>query len=226
MRRHLHETPEFIELENSKHAIEKAPAATLLLKHPYLLLQGIGLTAFVSSLVIFALYLPTYLPMHFGYASADIYLTTTIGMIWAGILLPIAGRFSDKIGGEKLIVFTIVAFCLSAFPLFFLLHIQSFLGLLLFTLLYQGFIALISVSYFPQLISLFPTQLRYTGIGASYNMTYSMMSMLPFLLTVLIHVTHSVYSPIWVLIGFACLTLISVLFPWPFHALLKKPKRI
>lgn len=210
IRHHLQETPEFSSLQknNPRDGCVKDPLINLFRLHKRELFQGIGMTLFVSSLVIVALYLPTYLTTHFGFRAPDVYLAILLSMLWSAIILPICGRLADSIDKRVLFASTALAFVVGVFPLFALLKFQIFSALLIFMILYQTVIACVSSCYYSLLASLFPTQMRYTGIAACYNISYSFMAALPILLTALISYTATPISLNLVLIAFALLSAI------------------
>lgn len=213
IRKHLQETPEFTLMEQqapSQKAL-KEPLLCLIRSHCLQLFQGVGLTLFVSSLVITGLYLPTYLNVHFGYSLSDVYLALLWSMIWSAAILPFCGRFADSNDKVRILALTAVAFAVCAIPLFALLTLHSYSALLLFMLVYQSFIALASSCYFPLLAALFPTKVRFTGIAASYNFAYSAMATLPIVLTALIRFSGTPNSLIWVLVACALITAVSTL---------------
>ncbi len=205
IRNNLQETPEFSMLQknHSKQGAIKDPLTELFCLYRWQLFLGIGMTFFVSSLVIVALYLPTYLTTHFGFISSDVYLSILLSMLWSAIILPICGRLADSIDKRVLFSSTALLFVAAIFPLFALLKFQIFSALLIFMILYQTVLAYVSSCYYSILASLFPTRMRYTGIAACYNVSYSLMATLPLLLTALIGLTTSPSSLIWVLIAFA-----------------------
>lgn len=210
IRNHLQETPEFSSLEknNQRCSAIKDPLIDLFRLYRWQLFQGIGMTLFVSSLVIVALYFPTYLTTHFGFSSSDVYLAILLSMFWSAIILPICGRLADSIDKKKLFISTALVFVASAFPLFALLKFQMFSALLIFMILYQTFLACVSSCYYSLLASLFPTRMRYTGIAACYNISYSFMATLPLLLTTLINYASTPVSLNWVLMTLALLSAI------------------
>jgi hypothetical protein len=64
IRRKLHETPEFAASKNSKvQALHTSPFSLLLRTKKQEVFIGVGLTIFLASLVIFALYLPAFLSL-------------------------------------------------------------------------------------------------------------------------------------------------------------------
>jgi len=129
-------------------------------------------------------------------------------MFWSAIILPICGRLADFIDKRMLFVSTALVFVAGVFPLFALLKFQLFSALLIFMILYQTIIACVSSCYYPLLASLFPTRVRYTGIAACYNISYSFMATLPLLLTTLISYVATPVILNWVLMVLALLSAI------------------
>ncbi|MBA3603030.1 MAG: MFS transporter [Parachlamydiaceae bacterium] len=211
IRRHLNETPEFLlsQVKADKTCLRNAPLKCILREHLSSLILGIGMTLFVSSLIILGLYFPTFLTTNFGYSSSSVYLALLWSMVASAVTLPICGRFADKVGRERLFIMSSLAYVLGAFPLFSVLKLEANWALQLFMVLHQIFIALVSVCYFPLLAASFPTRVRYTGIAACYNITYSFMATLPILLTGLIYWTGSADSVILVMMGCAALSGLS-----------------
>lgn len=205
IRKYLKETPAFSNLKQSLNcqsdSIAYNPIKILVKNYKLEIAKGVGLSVFISSLVIVALYFQTFLKS-FQFSSENIYLATFLSLLWSALILPFCGRLSDSIGKKTLYILTCLVFILSIFPMFALLNLGQFKYLCFFLIFYQTVIALISTCYFPLLTSLFPTHVRFTGVAACYNISYSFISTLPFFLTILINWT----SPsilIWVLILFA-----------------------
>lgn len=210
IRRHLQETPEFVQLQltRSQQALGQ-PLITLLRHYRGQIGLGIGTVWLVATLVIFSLYLPTYLTQHFRYSLSDVYFAITCGTLWSSLILPFCGYLADKWGRERTLVIGSIVFATTLVPLFLLLHYGSFALILLFTVVLQTFIALLTASALPILANLFSAEVRYTGIAACYNITYSIMGCSPLLLTVLIRNTQSPNCAIWHLIACATITTIT-----------------
>jgi MFS family permease len=212
IRKNLQETPEFSRLQNRRSLVSlKDPISILFRKFRYKIILGIGMTWFVSSLVIFSLYLPTYLSEHYHYVSKDIYLAMTYGLLWSAVSLPFCGQLADRIGKTKILLAVCLAFIAGASMLFGLLHLESFSSLVLFMILYQTTISLLTVSFFPLLADIFPTEARYTGIAMCYNITYSIMGCAPILITALIKYTDSPSAGRWFLLSSACISIVSTM---------------
>lgn len=213
IRKFVHETPEFTLLQ------QKRPQTTL--KEPFYklmghfkteMLTGTIMTGFVASLVIFYLYLPTFLSAHYGYSTKDIYFAMTCGLIWSAFFLPICGYLADRWGRIKIFLGTCLGFSIFGFLIFQLLFLNNLTALVTFTVLYQTVICFISASYFALLSLSFPTEVRYTGIALCYNIAYSLMGCLPVVVTALIQRTNSPQLGIWMLIFFALSSGIGCLF--------------
>lgn len=212
IRKHLQETPEFVQAQKLRPCKKdiKEPFVCLLKQFKKEIFQGIGMTVFLSSLVIQVIYFPTYLSAHFGYSSSDIYLTMLCSMIWSALTLPLCGLLADRIGKKLLFRNTALAYMIGVFPLFSLLELHTFSCLLLFMCLYQTVISFVSVCYFPLLVDIFPTNVRYTGVAACYNISYSLMATLPLLSTTLIRYSGTPWSLVWIALACAFITCMSL----------------
>ncbi len=213
IRKFVQETPEFILLQQKRPQTSiKEPIFKLIRHFKKEMFIGIIMTGFVSSLVIFYLYLPTYLSAHYGYAPKDIYLAMTWGLVWSALCMPISGYIADHFGRIKIFLGTCLGFSIFGFLLFQLLSLNNLAALIAFTIIYQTIICFIFVSYLALLSLSFPTEVRYTGIALCYNIAYSLMGCLPVVVTALIQQTNSPQLGIWILIFFAMSSGIGCLF--------------
>lgn len=205
IRKYLEETPEYLESAKNRPAGHgfKSPLVLLASKHWKEALFGIGTTVFLSSLVIFVLFLPTWLGTYFGYAQSEVYLAMTYGMAWSALILPFFGRVADRWSPRALFLTATVGFALLAWPLFNL-------NLIPFMILYQTLLSAAMASYFPLLSALFPTQARYTGVALSYNVSYALMGFSPLVLTFLIE-RQGANAVVWFLIPCALLSALAAL---------------
>lgn len=209
IRKNLQETPPFVELQQRRATMNLETAIWKTYWPKFLL--GIGMTILPSTMVIFALFMPTYLTSYFPYDLMDVYLAMLWGMIWTVLMLPFCGILADRIGKGTLMIIVCGLVIFGAFALFGFLQEQKLWRLVVFMLLYQTLLSLLTVSFSPLLANLFPTQVRYTGIAACYNMAYSLMGMAPMAITALIEATGSASFGIWLLIFGASISLISTL---------------
>lgn len=207
IRKHLHETPEFSNLQLKRERISvKEPFLCLIRDYRKELFLGIGVTGFMACMVIFALYMPTYISTYFSYPTGDVYFAMMWGLLWSVVVLPCSGLVVDRLGRTKVFVSTCLLFALLAIPLFTFLKLGGLPVLIIFMMLYQTVLSFIMTSYFALLAETFPTPVRYTGIALCYNVAYSLMGCAPMVITGLIEWTHLPSLGVWFLIGFALLS--------------------
>jgi len=206
IRKHLSETPEFLEQKHT-HKKLKEPLLSLLRNYPMQIFKGVGLTAFMSSLVIFAIYTPTYLKEYFHYESSTIYLATIWGLIWSAISVSLCGFIVDRIGKRRAQILTSLAFIVFGYFFFELLNGGTPTHLFIFMAIYQTFISFLTPSLFALLSEIFPTSVRYTGIALCYNITYSLMGCAPLALTYLLKATGNPSAAPLFLAAFALLSM-------------------
>ncbi len=201
IREYLQETPEFSHLQTYRiQSSLMEPLRSLFNQYRREVFMGTLMTAAVASLVIFALYLPTYLSTYFHYQMKEVYLAMTWSMVWSAVSLPLCGWISDRVGRMKTFISTCVLFSLCAFPLFQIIAIGGKGALIVFMILYQTVLSFLMVSYFALLPAAFPTSVRYTGVAFCYNIAYCAMSCCPIFITGLVKWTKVPSCAVFVLI--------------------------
>lgn len=182
----LMETPIFMAYKAAATPSLQKPIKELFQKHSFSIIAGIALTVFGSSLIVVNLYFPYYINQYYNISQKEIYFATTISLIFSVCILPMIGALADRISKPVFLMTACFSYCI-LFPfLFQLLSFQETSLLILFMMLHQLFIAFFSACYFPMMVELFPTEVRYTGIAICYNITYAAMGALPAGLTALL----------------------------------------
>jgi MFS family permease len=182
----LKETPIFMIYKTAATTEQRKPIKKLFQKHIFSILAGIALTAFGSSLIVVNLYFPYYMNHYYNISQKEVYFATTISLIFSVCILPMVGVLADRISKPIFLMTACFSYCI-LFPfLFQLLSFQETSLLILFMMLHQLFIAFFSACYFPMMVDLFPTEVRYSGIAICYNITYAAMGALPAGLTALL----------------------------------------
>jgi MFS family permease len=176
------------------------------------ILIGIMLTIFISAMVIGNLYFPFYVNKYYNFPEKNIYLAATLSLIFSAFILPVTGRLSDKYSRISLLKWSTFSYLALSIFIFKLLSYNNNYLLISFMIIHQSFIALASSCYYPIIISLFPVNIRYTGIGLCYNLTYAMMGTLPTILTVLLNKFETALVMPIILSGFALISFLSVCF--------------
>jgi len=207
IRKNLPETPKFLALKKSKAKI----TPQVIKNHFWQIFNVIGVLLFPASLVTFKLIFPVYLRDFYHFNLADIYLAMTFGYIWSSIFLPLFGWVSDCIGRKILIVIAGVIVMVCTYPMFLWLQSGNRLALFGFLLYFQTITSSMAASYFVLLPRAFQTVIRYTGIGLSYNITYTIAALTPIGVNYIYGVLKNPNYLIWAFILLAVLTIISTL---------------
>jgi len=206
VRKHLKETPKFVELQKRRaQSTWLSPIKLLLKEYKKELFLGLTMTSIAAALVIFSIFLPTFLSQSFNRDKADIYLAMMWGMGWSVISVPLCGFIADRVSKEKFFSFACLVFVCSALSLF---QFSSLTGMMI---CYQTFTSCVMATYFPILANVFPTEVRYTGLAVCYNLTYSLMGSLPIVAAYLVAEANSPEPAIYLMMGFALISGIASL---------------
>ncbi|OSC38813.1 MFS transporter [Mycobacterium decipiens] len=176
LRTRLAETPIFRELEaKGEQEDETATQFKDLLAGywgPILRLGGLAVALNVVNYTLLS-YMPTYLQRAIGLSASASLIGPIIGMLTMMVLLPFAGRLSDRIGRKPLWWFSLAGLFLAGVPMFLLMGTSlagAVIGFAVLGLLYVPQLATISAS-FP---AMFPTHVRYAGFAIAYNVSTSL----------------------------------------------------
>ena len=181
----IQETPVFQTLSHT--AKNQEPLMRLLRAHKFSLLRGAALTAFMAAMILTNLYFPYYIPKFFGYRASEVYLATTLSLIFLVLILPFMGMLADLFSYKTIpIRWTCAFYAVLSLPIFTLLSTGSIIFLTVFLMIQQLFIAFYASCMFPVLIRIFSPEIRYTGIALCYNLTWATMAALPMGLTALL----------------------------------------
>ncbi len=190
MRTRILETPDFLKSKEASLIHHSSKKLTMELFKSYWrdLLHGMSSTLFFSFLIIFSLYLPIYLKQYFGYETDAIFSWMTFSVLLTIFLSPLFGHLFDRLNRTKALKIVTLFFLLFLVVSLRLLKFNTPFALAFFLLGYQIFISIYATNNFVVLSTLFPVSIRATGIGVCYNTAYSIASLIPLVLTPLIHV--------------------------------------
>jgi MFS family permease len=202
----LQETPIFQSF--NRKVANRETLISLLGIHKFSLLRGAGLTAFMAGMIITNLYLPYFIPKYFAYDISNVYLGTTISLIFIILILPVMGMLSDFLPNKsRTLQWTCASYVFLSVPIFSLLTSGNMLGLMWFLMIQQLYIALFAASFFPTLIRIFSPEVRYTGIALCYNLSWATIATLPMGYTALLDSYNTPWIVPIVLSGIAGLSL-------------------
>lgn len=174
-------------VRNEEHEIKHNSSIFLIkdLFNNYLinLLIGTFITFFFSYLITTSLYLPIYLHQKFGFTPHIFFSVMTVGIIMSAIAAPFFGKLGDHYNRTKLLRIIPFFFLLFLFCALQFMKSKTLSSLLFFIFGYEFFIALFSTNCLPVLADLFPMNVRATGIGLCYNLSFSLAAVCPILLS-------------------------------------------
>ncbi|MCI1978330.1 MAG: MFS transporter [Bifidobacteriaceae bacterium] len=151
-------------------------------------------------------YMPTYLTATLHYDMARGNLVTIPILVMVAVFIPIAGALSDRFGRKVLLGIGALGGALMVIPAFLLMGtgslMETFFGLLLLAIPMACMVANIAST----LPALFPTSVRYSGMGISYNFAATLFAgTAPLIMESLVTVTGNSLAPaFWIVFTSLC----------------------
>ena len=214
IRRRISETPEFLADSNVRNKSQSTGTFAIftdLFKHnKSSVFVGFGLAIFLSTIVVIYLYLPVYISQYFNYELSEVYTAMTGGMLASFFFCLIFGWLSDIVSKLTILLFAVIGFVFSLFPLYLLLKNHSLYALHLCFIIYQVWIMAFFTSCLPILSRLFPTQRRCTGFALVYNLAFAIAGTLPMIATYCFDQGLSHTSLLWFFVIPVILSLTSI----------------
>ncbi len=181
----LQESPEFLERKNKQEKTNTAtplsqPLRILIRDYKTQLLCAFGVNTFFTLMTITYFYLPTYLKTYASYDSASIFgmmsfvfLISIFSALAGGILADTGHKLPTMMGVISLFVSLLI-------PIHtWLIESTSLWALFAGIALFQCAYLIYWPSFSVFVTDAFPVQIRYTAIAFTYNLTYSLLSLLP-----------------------------------------------
>jgi MHS family proline/betaine transporter-like MFS transporter len=211
LRLRVEDTPAF-RIIVEKEEITEAPVKQSFTAHWRESLTAIGFTlAWTVAYYILLTYMPTYVSETLGIPLTQALLSNAIGLVALMALIPFTAVLSDRIGRKPLLIASSALIALLTYPLFLLASTQVLVFIVLAQVLFGVIISLFSGPGPAALVEMFPTNVRYSALGVSYNIAVAAFGgTAPFIATYLISRTGSNFSPGFYLIAAAVVTLIVV----------------
>jgi MHS family proline/betaine transporter-like MFS transporter len=211
LRLRVEDTPAFRIIEE-KDEVTDAPVKESFTAHGGESLTAIGFTvAWTVAYYILLTYMPTFVSETLGLPLSQALLSNAIGLVGLGVLIPFTAALSDRIGRKPLLVGFSALIALLTYPLFLLASTQVLFLIVLAQVIFGVIISLFSGPGPAALVEMFPTNVRYSALGVSYNIAVAAFGgTAPFIATYLIDRTGSNFAPGFYLIAAAVITLIVV----------------
>lgn len=208
----LQESEEFMVVEEKK-LLMRNPIYSVLKHYKKELLNCIFATATLAvSIYLFAVFIPSYFSLVFSFKVSMI--VSSIYFFMGAILTFYVGKLTDKVGYLKPMIFSCIGFIVFSYPIFFFFSTHNIAGALLAEFLLVILVGTSAGSLMPFLINSFPTEVRLSGVGISFNLSMTIFgSTTPLLVLYLTKITASENAPFIYLVAVALLTLYSILSP-------------
>jgi MFS family permease len=159
----------------------------------------------------FMVLMPTYLSKTLGMPLEQSYLLTLINGTVAGLVVPFAGAWSDRVGRKPVMLVGTVATIVLSYPLFLML--RGGFAAALAALVVAGVLIGLVGGPLPALLSeRFPTRTRVTGVSLAYALSVALFGgTAPFIITALVSATGNSLAAAYYTIACSLITLITLL---------------
>ena len=188
---------------------ERAPLKTTLTRHLGRVLTGAAVVGVATISIYLILYMPTFAVKNLGVSASAGYLGGIVAGLVTLITVPLIGHLADQVGPARVMTWAAVAAIVLAWPLFKLMvdHPSTLTLVLVVSVL--GVIMAFAFGPLPALMSsLFPAEIRATGMSLSYNLGVTLLGgIAPLVLTWLISTTGSLDAPSYYYMTVAVLSL-------------------
>ena len=205
IRTRFQETLSFTQLQRQG-GIVTVPLAALFRRHRIEVVCGVLCIALNSTTTILInVFWPTYLETVFTESRQWLSLVGGVVLFLAGLCSVGVGFIADRVGIRKVFVFAVILEFLLVFPIFYF-PAQSDQWLAPAFILGAILTGVVSIAGPGMLLQLFPAEVRYTGIGFTYNTGFAIFGgCAPLAATWLIQKTDIAWSPVLLLIVVACI---------------------
>ncbi|WP_237727113.1 MFS transporter [Rhodococcus jostii] len=171
LRRNLHDTPVFQNMQN----------AGEIARHPIADTFKVGKRAFTITILAIALgngayyialtYMPTYLESELGISSGS---ALALGIVMMGVMMvlnPLFGRLGDRIGRRPMLAVSCALYIVLSVPLVALVNTDSIVLVGLAMMCFGAFLTPFTSQAAATFPVLFPRSVRYTGFTFAYNLS-------------------------------------------------------
>ena len=172
LRRWLHETPVFAELQLRKQLAEEVPLKAVLRDHRGAVVLSMLLTWLLSAgVVVVILMTPTLLQTNFGFAPALTLKANSLAIVFLSLGCIGAGALADRIGAGLVFLFGSLGLLVSSWTFYHTVGTQPELLYPLYAItgLFVGTIGAVPFV----MVKAFPPVVRFSGLSFSYNLAYA-----------------------------------------------------
>lgn len=172
LRRQLDETPMFLELRQMKERAKRRRLVDMLKGFLEPVLFDIGLGSYLGTMIIILyFYMPSLLQTQYGIERSTAFYANTAALLLLALMCPLWGKLSDRIGHGWVLGLGCCGLLCTLYLFFQNLEVIAHNPgeLIWWSLSFSIFMS--SAAVIPALCALvFPTEVRFTGFGLSYNL--------------------------------------------------------
>jgi MHS family proline/betaine transporter-like MFS transporter len=212
MRLKVEDSPEFQAINKTAEGTSKAPFKEVLTKYPKALAKVTSISL-VQNLgtYIGTVFVAVYFSEVLGFTKGESSTIVLIAVLFAALLIPLAGQLGSRIGSKKVLLWSYVAYVAITIPSFAMMNQHSFvlalLGLGLGIIPY----ALCQAGTYGAMLEFYPTRVRHTGVAFGHSVGAVIGGGAgPYLATWLIDLTGNTFVPAFILVGAGALGLLVV----------------
>ncbi len=210
----LEDTPKFKALERFREVAQSPLRETLSKREHYkqmLLTLGIAVHNSIAYFVLLA-YMPTYLSEALNFSSSNSFLSLTIGMAVVIAAIPFMAALCDRLGRKPMLIGSCVGFLILSYPCFLLISQGGLLNALVGQVILGIFLSAYVANTHATFAELFPTRVRYSAYGISYNVSTAVFGgTAPFLMTYLVGSLGNAFAPAFYIMAGALVSLLTIL---------------
>jgi MHS family alpha-ketoglutarate permease-like MFS transporter len=183
-----------------------------LIRYPRKALLIVGITiGGTISYYSWTAYLPSYAETNVDYDPGKALLVSTIALTFFGLLQPLAGMLSDRIGRKPMLIGFAVGLVVLTVPLLNAVT-TSFTSLLVVSLIAMVFLSGYTAIAAAVMVEIFPARVRAAGIGFPYSLTVALFGgTAPYVGTFLAEQNIAHLFP-WYMVGLLAISLVVYLF--------------
>ncbi|CAG2160513.1 MFS transporter [Cupriavidus numazuensis] len=210
LRRWLHETPVFAELQKRKALAAEMPLKSVMRDHRGAVVISMLLTWMLSAgIVVVILMTPTFLQKLYGFDARTALIANSVATLCLTFGCVVSGALADRIGARRTLFFGGLLLAASAYALYTTVHTRPDLLVPLYAL--AGFLVGTIGAVPFVLVNAFPAQVRFSGLSFSYNLSYAIFGGLtPMVVTLMLK--NDPLAPAHYVVAICALGMVTALF--------------
>ncbi|KWR82350.1 MFS transporter [Cupriavidus sp. IDO] len=210
LRRWLHETPVFAELQQRKALAAEMPLKSVVRDHRGAVAVSMLLTWMLSAgIVVVILMTPTFLQKIYGFDARTALVANSVATLCLTVGCVVSGSLADKIGARRTLFFGGLLLAVSVYAFYTTIGTRPDLLIPLYAL--AGFLVGTIGAVPFVLVNAFPAQVRFSGLSFSYNLSYAIFGGLtPMVVTLMLK--NDPLAPAHYVVALCVLGMITALF--------------